>query len=313
MKPTRRAVIDVGTNSIKLLVGDVVDGIVTPVEERSEQTRLGAGFYESHELQPVPISRTASVVARFVAQARELDAESINVFATSAARDAKNPEELTNAIRRTSGLRVDIISGEREAEWVFRGVTSDARLHGQKLLILDVGGGSTEFILGEGEHHSFRQSFPMGSVRLLEQLRPGDPPSLADISNCRKWLADFFTREIAPAMYSLLNDPATRAVKLVGTGGTATILARMEHRMSGFDRDRIESTRLSREKVLEFLVHLWSLPVAERRKLPGLPAQRADVILMGTAIYEAVMTHFHFEELCVSTRGLRYGALASPP
>jgi exopolyphosphatase/guanosine-5'-triphosphate,3'-diphosphate pyrophosphatase len=232
---------------------------------------------------------------------------------TSAARDAKNPDELTNAIRRASGLRVDIISGEREAEWVFRGVTSDARLQGQKLLILDVGGGSTEFILGEGEHHSFRQSFPMGSVRLLEQLRPGDPPSLVDISNCRKWLAGFFTREISPALYSLLDDPATRAAKLVGTGGTATILARMEHRMSGFDRDRIESTRLSRDKVLEFLVHLWSLPMSERRKLPGLPVQRADVILMGVAIYEAVMTHFHFQELCVSTRGLRYGALSNPP
>jgi len=313
MKPTRRAVIDVGTNSIKLLVGDVADGIVSPADERSEQTRLGAGFYDNHMLQAVPIARTASAVARFVALARELDSESVRILATSAARDAKNPDDLLEAIRRVSGLRVEIISGEQEAEWVFRGVTSDPRLHGKKLLILDVGGGSTEFILGEHDHHSFRQSFPMGSVRLLEQLRPTDPPSLADIANCRRWLGDFFQREITSETHSVLSQAAAGGTLLVGTGGSATILARLEHKLERFDRDRIEGARLSRAKVLEFMVHLWSLPLAERRRVPGLPSQRADVVLMGVAIYEAVMNHFQFDELCVSTRGLRFGALADCP
>lgn len=309
MKPVRQAVIDVGTNSIKLLVGDVSDGLVTPIEERSEQTRLGAGFYEHHVLQPTPIARTATTVARYVAMAREQEAASIRIVATSAARDAKNPGDLFNAIQRSCGLRVEIISGDQEAEWVFRGVTSDLRYHDRKLLILDVGGGSTEFILGEHDHHSFRQSFPMGSVRLLEQLHPGDPPSLADIANCRQWLADFFRQEITPALASALNEETTPGITLVGTGGTTTILARMQHKMTGFDREIIENTRLSRERVLDYVVHLWSLPLAERKKIPGLPPQRADVILMGAAIYEAVMTRFHFPELCVSTRGLRFGAL----
>jgi exopolyphosphatase/guanosine-5'-triphosphate,3'-diphosphate pyrophosphatase len=313
MNPVRRAVIDVGTNSIKLLVGEVADGIVRPVEERSEQTRLGAGFYETHELQPVPIAQTASVVARFVAVARDLEAVSVHVIATSAARDAKNASELIEAVRRASGLRVEVISGDQEAEWVYRGVTSDPVLHGRSLLILDVGGGSTEFILGNHGHHSFRQSFPLGSVRLLEKLKPDDPPSIADLAGCRDWLKKFFTEDIGLAMGPVLTEVARHDVRLVGTGGTVTILARMEKQMTDFDRSRIEGTVLSRSLVLETMVHLWSLPLSKRRKLAGLPPSRADVIIMGVAIYEAVMQHFNLPELYVSTRGLRYGALLELP
>jgi len=313
MKPTRRAVIDIGTNSIKLLVGSVVDGVVCPIDERSEQTRLGAGFYETHELQPVPIAQTASAVARFVALARDADAVSVRAIATSAARDAKNSDDLMDAVRKASGLRVEIISGNQEAEWVFRGVTSEAALHGRRLLILDAGGGSTEFILGEHGHHSFRRSFPLGSVRLLEKLRPADPPSLADLAGCRKWLAEFVREEIAPAMQPWLSDPAAEPLTLVGTGGTTTILARMVKKLAGFSREEIDGTRLSREQILEYMVDLWSKPLAVRRTLPGLPPNRADVIIMGVAIYESVMHQFNLPELYVSTRGLRFGALLDTP
>jgi exopolyphosphatase/guanosine-5'-triphosphate,3'-diphosphate pyrophosphatase len=309
----RRAVIDVGTNSIKLLVGDVASGIVTPVEERSEQTRLGAGFYESSELQPGPIGQTADAVARFAAHARDAEAASTRIIATSAVRDARNPDDLLRAVRRASGLRIEVISGEQEAEWVFRGVTSDPNLHGRQLLILDVGGGSTEFILGNHGRHSFRQSFPLGSVRMLETLRPGDPPSLADLAGCRQWLEVFFNREIGPAMESLLTDAARHHVTLVGTGGTTTILARMEKKLTDFDRQLIEGTRLTQQRVLEMMVDLWSVPLAERKKILGLPRNRADVILMGVAIYEAVMKHFGISEVYVSTRGLRFGALLDSP
>lgn len=308
-KPPRRAVIDIGTNSIKLLVGEVADGLVNPVEERSEQTRLGAGFYETRELQPTPIARTVETVARFVALSRDADAEAIRIIATSAVRDARNASQLVDAIRRACALRVEIISGDQEADWVFRGVTSDPRLHGRQLLILDVGGGSTEFILGEHSHASFRQSFPLGSVRLLEMLRPADPPSLADLAGCRQWLKVFLEGEVGPPMASVLSQAVRAQVVLVGTGGTTTILARIEQQMTDFNRERIEGTRLSRHRILEHMVDLWSKPLAARKRIPGLPPNRADVIIMGVAIYEAVMQQFHLAELYVSTRGLRFGAL----
>src|SRR5262245_60179302 len=133
MKPARRAVIDIGTNSIKMLVGEVSGGEVQPVDERSGKTGVGGGVKEHHGLQPVPIERTASAVARFVALAREAEAGSIRIIATSAAREAKNAHELLEAVRRTVGLRVEIISGEQEAEWAFRGVTSHPGLPKKKL------------------------------------------------------------------------------------------------------------------------------------------------------------------------------------
>lgn len=309
METVRRAVIDIGTNSIKLLVGDVANDMVRPVEEKSEQTRLGSGFYETHVLQPVPIQRTASAVARFVAMARDAGAQSLRAVATSAARDARNADELLMAVQKASGLRVEVISGEQEAEWVYRGVTSGPELHGLPLLILDVGGGSTEFILGDHGHHSFRQSFPLGSVRLLEMLKPGDPPTFHELAACRDWLGNFMREKVEPELQKHLSTPADPPLTLVGTGGTTTILARMMNQLTSFDREKIDGTRLSHQRVLEYLLELWSKPLVIRRAMVGLPPNRADVIIMGVAIYEAVMRHFHLPDLCVSTRGLRFGAI----
>ncbi len=313
MAPIRRAVIDIGTNSIKLLVGEVLDGSVRPVEEKSEQTRLGAGFYETHILQPAPIQQTAAAVARFVAMARDAGAQSIRAVATSAARDAKNADELIDAVRRVASLRIEVISGEQEAEWVYLGVTSDRQLHGQHLLILDVGGGSTEFILGDHGHHSYRQSFPLGSVRLLEKVRPCDPPTRRELEACRGWLTAFLNQNIGDEMKSQLADPSRGPVTLVGTGGTTTLLARMKKRLTTFDRDAIDGTQLSLDELTEWATDLWSRSLTERRTIPGLPSNRADVIIMGVVIYEAVLRHFKLPGLHVSTRGLRFGALLGMP
>jgi exopolyphosphatase/guanosine-5'-triphosphate,3'-diphosphate pyrophosphatase len=305
----RRAVIDVGTNSVKLLVADVEGQRIQPVVEKSEQTRLGQGFYETHQLQSEAIRLTGRAVAGFAALARDTQARFIHVIGTSAARDALNKEELALAIQQSSGLSLQIISGEQEAEWVFRGVSTDPRLAGQKLLILDVGGGSTEFILGEAGHHLFRESFPLGSVRLLEKFRPGDPPSMAELATCRGWLAAFFKEEVTPVLLSLLQPGVGPPVRLVGTGGTATILARIEGRIEKYDRTKIERVHFSRRHILEWMVQLWSVSLAERRKIVGLPSKRADVIPMGAAIFEAVMEQLPFSDMCISTRGLRFGAV----
>src|SRR5215469_15499538 len=176
MSDTRRAVIDVGTNSVKLLVADIQRHDVLPVCEDSIQTRLGQGFYETHRLQAEPIAKTADAVRTFAQKARELKANSVRVIATSAARDAVNPDELISAIETAAKLKVEIISGEKEAEWAFQGVTTDHALAAEPLLLLDVGGGSTEFILGQGEHKHFQESFPLGTVRLMEKVPHSDPP-----------------------------------------------------------------------------------------------------------------------------------------
>ena len=314
MKAARRAVIDVGTNSIKLLVADVSGREVRPVHEESRQTRLGKGFYATHQLQPEAVAHTAAVVWEFAEIAREKNAEALRVIATSAVRDAVNPGDLTTAIQRASDLEVEIISGEREAELVFQGVCTDLELAKQHLLLLDVGGGSTELILGRGRHQHFAQSFPLGTVRLLEKFPHSDPPTREEFSACRNWIINFLRSEVQPKLEPALQremklNSETGGIQLVGTGGTTSILARMEKELDRFDRERIESTVLSREQVTAHRKHLWSLPLAGRKEIPGLPKLRADVILTGVLIYEAVMEEFDFKQLRVSTRGLRFAAV----
>jgi exopolyphosphatase/guanosine-5'-triphosphate,3'-diphosphate pyrophosphatase len=309
MGTVRRAVIDVGTNSVKLLVADVRGGVVTPVHEESSQTRLGRGLYQTQRLQPEPIARTAEAVRKFAALARERNAATLRVIATSAAREALNRNELVSAIARAAGLNVEIISGEQEADWAFRGVATDAALARRPLLLLDVGGGSTQLILGRNGVKHFVGSFPLGAVRLMEQFPPGDPPSTVQFKKCRDWLEQFLRGEIRPQLEPALKQESG-PLCLVGTGGTATILARMELKLDRYDRERIERTVLRLSRVSAWRRQLWKLPLEKRREIPGLPKNRADVILTGVLIYETMMREFGFEQLRVSTRGLRFAVVS---
>ncbi len=304
----RVGVIDVGTNSVKLLLADLENGQVTAVLEDSEQTRLGRGFYETRILQKSAIDQTAAAIAEFHSIAKSEGAELVRVIATSAARDARNANELLDSVKQTSGLEIEIISGEQEADWAFRGVTSNPDFTRHPLLILDVGGGSTEFILGEHGHQQFRESFNLGTVRLLEQIPHSDPPAAEELSDCRTWIRNFLFEHVTPRVRTALKNCCSEQVQLVGTGGTSTILARVERQVDSYDRDLIESTRISNHGIRAMVEHLWSLPLSERQSLRGIPTKRADVILTGAVIYEAVMEQLGFAQLRVSTRGLRFGA-----
>jgi len=318
MSSVRRAVIDVGTNSVKLLVADISGHEVLPIREDSKQTRLGRGFFETRRLQSEAIVSTALAANRFANEARGLKAESIRVIATSAARDATNAIDLITAIQNSTTLPLEIISGDQEADWAFQGVTTDPALAQLPLLLLDVGGGSTEFILGHGEHKHFRQSFRLGTVRLLETIPPSDPPTKLEFTETRQWIRDFLARKVVPELQPALrreveSHAACKSVALVGTGGTTSILARMEARLDDYDRVRIEATRLSLDRVRWHCEHLWSLPLIQRQDIVGLPRKRADVILAGVAIFEAAMETLGFSELRVSTRGLRFAAVMTAP
>lgn len=304
----RRAVIDIGTNSVKVLVADVSGRQVVPVWEESHQTRLGRGLYKENRLQARPIAETARAVAEFAELARGRRATSIRVIATSAVRDAVNKSEFLDAIERASQFQVEIISGEQEADMGFEGVTTDPALADGPILLVDPGGGSAEFILGCGRQKHFSKSYPLGTVRLMEHLPHSDPPRPEELAACRNWLAAFFRAEVRPQLEPALRREQ-RLVRLVGVGGTASILARMEANLDHYDRERMEAARLSRKKVGARVEQLWSLPLEQRKKIVGLPPDRADVILPGLTIYEAIMTELGFEELRVSTRGLRFAAV----
>ncbi|HEY5298730.1 MAG TPA: Ppx/GppA phosphatase family protein [Verrucomicrobiae bacterium] len=308
MEKIRRAVVDVGTNSIKLLIADVNGRDVQLVHEASRQTRLGKGFYETQQLQSDAIAHTAEAVAEFAKIAREKKSAAVRVIATSAARDAVNAQELISAIRGAAHLETEIISGAQEAEWVFQGVTTGAEMANQPLLLLDVGGGSTELILGRGGKINFAQSFPLGTVRLLEKFPHSDPPKKFEFDSCHNWLKDFLRREVRPQLEPALKNE-TGDIQLVGTGGTTNILARMENKLDRFDREKIDGAVLTVDQIVAHRKKLWRSPLAERKEISGLPKSRADVILTGVLICEIIMEKFCFKKICVSTRGLRFAAV----
>lgn len=305
----RRAVIDVGTNSVKLLIADVAGDRVSPVSEHSQQTRLGRGFYETRVLQPEPIAETVRAIARFAAQASQAGAAGVRIVATSAAREARNAADLRAAVFTATGQELEIIPGDLEARWGFAGVMSDPRLAGRTVLLLDVGGGSTEFVLGRGREVRHQGSYPLGIVRLLEDLQPAEPPQPDDLARGQQAVKHFLATQVAPQLEPILASLRGEDVQFVGTGGTATVLAAMALRLERFDREALDGFTLTRCQVAERLEQLWSLPLARRRQLPGLPPERADVILTGTLIYDTVMASFGFDTLRVTTRGLRFAAV----
>jgi len=306
----RRAVIDVGTNSVKLLVGDVsAEGTVTPVWETASQTRLGAGFLPSGRLTAEAIRRTADCVARWTDQARGRGAAGVGVIATSAVREAVNSAEFVQAVRECAGLGVRVLTGEEESQWMYRGVASDPLLAGSPLLVADAGGGSTEVVLAENHTPCFHGSFRLGTVDLLERLVPADPPTPTDWRRCRQRIRQVLVGALGPGLLPKLAALRAQPWRMVGASGTATILARLATGIDQYDRDRLEGKVLSHKEVRQLRLHLWSLPLAERRRMTGMPPDRADVMLMGVAIYEELMAVCGAQALTVSLRGLRYGAM----
>jgi exopolyphosphatase / guanosine-5'-triphosphate,3'-diphosphate pyrophosphatase len=308
MASPRYAVIDIGTNSIKLLVAEVSGHHVRPLREESEQTRLGEGFYETHLLQGKAIHATAYFAGKFADLARCLKVEGIRIIGTSAVRDAINQAELLQAVEQKAGLKVDIISGEEEASLAFRGVTSDSDLDGHRVCLLEIGGGSAQFIVGEDQRMDFAKSFELGAVRLLERFAPSALPRVEELQACRQWLREFIATEIQPSIAPVLDQTRERPL-LIGVGGAAKALLRMETLLNSGLRADIKSEGIPAATVSEWVEELWRMSLSDRKRVVGLKKKRADTIPFGAAIFEAVMQGLDFAHLRVSKRGLRHAAV----
>jgi exopolyphosphatase/guanosine-5'-triphosphate,3'-diphosphate pyrophosphatase len=286
----RRAIIDIGTNTVKLLVADVTRGQVVPTTAKDRTTRLGEGVDDSGRLLPAAMARTVQAIQDYLAEARGLGATDFRALATSAARDAANRNEFLDQVQRECGLEVQLISGEREAELIFRGVSSDPEWSGQPILVMDVGGGSAEFIQGRNGQMERFQSLPLGALRLTEKF--GD-----------KRFADL-CEHVRATLHDALASYDADHCRLIATGGTITTLARVEC-------GAVDHATISREKVQALVRKLEAMPLAERKKVPGLPPERADIIVAGGAVVLVAMEVLEAGELTVSVRNLRYGALVS--
>ena len=298
------AAIDIGTNSTKMTIADVSgDGLLTVVSEVSEVTRLGEGVDASKRLIEAAMGRTLEVVDRFVADARKQGVTEVLGAGTSALRDAANGTEFLAQAKLRSGVEIEIISGDREAHLAYAAVRSDATLKipaETHLLVFDIGGGSTELILGDQNGVGRYMSLNIGAVRLTERFLHSDPPTAAEVNE-----AEQFVRSALKAF------ELTEAVPCVaGIGGTAVNIAAVTRGKVKPDPDAVHALTVTQDAVAEALQRFTHVPLAERRNIEGLEPKRADIIVAGALLLNCLLTHFQADSFLLSARGLRYGLLA---
>ncbi|HYL82327.1 MAG TPA: Ppx/GppA phosphatase family protein [Candidatus Acidoferrum sp.] len=301
----RVAVIDLGSNTIRLLVGEA-DGAggYLPVFADQEITRLGEGLLPGGQLQAEPMRRSLSVLRRFRELAASQGAIAMAAVGTSALREAVNRQVFLDLAWREAGFCVRVVSGEEEARLTLRGVLAALGIPSEHLLMLDIGGGSTELLLAHGREIRAVVSTNLGVVRLTEAHLKHDPPLAEELGAIRAVvsgrIASLRTREL-PAR--------TPGEILVGTAGTVTTLAAIDLSLDPYDSARVTGHCLSRERIADLLENLARLPLQERRRVPGLEPGRADVIVAGTIVCLGVMDGLGFADLTVSDGGLREGIL----
>ncbi len=297
------AAIDVGTNTVRVLVADAeAPGRFRPLFEDQAITRLGEGFRASRTLGREPIRRTVEAAARYAEVARAHGAEGIFAVATAAARDARNGAELREALERAAGLEFEFLSGEREAALMLQGVLHGLGLRHERLLVLDVGGGSTEIVLAVGGTSERALSVRLGVVALAERYLKSNPP--------RSWELVKLEGAIAERMDELrerIGD--VRGRLCAGTAGTVTTLAAIDMGLREYDARRVNGYRLYRRRLTELYRWLARMTLESRRRVPGLEPGRADVIVAGAAVVLQAMETLGFSELKVSDEGLREGLL----
>jgi len=294
---TRVAAVDIGTNSTRLLVADLDgrgrDAKLVPVDRRTQITRLGQGVHATRTLRADAIERTVAVLSDYRAVADELGVERIRATATSASRDATNRDEFFDAAEATLGARPELLSGEEEARLEFLGATAALDAAPAPYLLVDVGGGSTEFIAGTDEPSGLC-SIDIGCVRLTEQYLHGDPPTPEELSQAVTVVRDHL------ADVDRLVPDARRARTLVGTAGTVWTMAAIELGVDAARSDLIDHFVLTRTAAEDVFRTLATEPIARRRHNPGLDPGRVDVIVGGAIVVVGVLRHFGFDTMLVS-------------
>ncbi len=297
------AAIDVGTNTLRLLIAEAVGpDDFTILHEEQEITRLGEGLIRTRLLQDEPRQRSLAVLRRFAEAARRFKAEQVAAVATSAVREAKNRDELVAEVARETGLALRVIDGAEEARLTLLGVRHGLRLGSERVLVMDVGGGSTEFVMARGEAIEAIVSTGLGVVKLTERYLLSDPPTLSELQALEEVVAGRIDR-----LQGQL--PRVEEAQLVGTAGTVTTLAAIDLALITYDRQKVQGHCLSLARVRELFDRLAPLPLRERRLIPGLEPGRADIILAGAAILAVSMERLGHHELQVSDDGLREGIL----
>lgn len=304
MSPRRSAFVDIGTNTILCVIAEIRDtGRFRVLEDLGEITRLGQEVDRTRCIGAAGEERSLAALRRYREQCDRLGVEEIVAVGTSALRDADNSAAVCARFREELGCDIRIISGEEEAAYSFLAVQRGLCVNGQEILVIDIGGGSTELIRGNSSGTSLAISLDLGSVRLTERFLHSDPVHPGEIARMKDAIDEDLERL---AERGIKPDPA---IALVGIAGTFTTLAAMEKRLAVYSHREVHGSLLTRDAVIRQVRRLEQKSIAERREMIGLEPQRADVIFAGAYLVERIMERYGGERLIVSDQGVRYGLL----
>ncbi len=298
------ASVDLGTNSTRVLVARPTDGRLETLDRRNTITRLGQGVEASGRLAPEAVERTLSCLRGYREILDRHGVERLRVAATSASRDAANRDELFDAVEALVGTRPELLSGDEEGRLSFRGATGELDPATGPFLVVDIGGGSTEFIVGTDRVDGV-MSVDIGCVRLTEKFLHHDPPQPEELSACIS-LTDAYLDDVVREIAA-----AGEARTLVGLAGTVTTVAAVEIGLDTYDRDRIHHFHLTHEAAEDVFRTLATESRADRVHNPGLEEARADVIVGGCCVLVALFRHFGFDEMIVSEADILDGLALS--
>ncbi len=302
------AAIDVGSNTIRLLIGDVRDHRIEEVLYERKITRLAEGIDQDRILRDERIEASLSVLREFSSLIQRQGVKTVRAIATSALREASNADIFIRRVLADTGIPIEVISGEKEAEFTLKGILSafpdSSLITCHSSLIIDIGGGSTEWILCEGKNPVDMGSIPIGVIKLHENFIKTDPVSEADISA--------LSREILSSLEILKERTKHHMDKktcFIGTAGTFTTLASLDLQLETYSREKIHLHRIPFSRLCDMRRRLLAFPLRERKNVVGLEPERADLIIPGIQFTINIMESFTFDELTVSDNGLLEGVL----
>jgi exopolyphosphatase/guanosine-5'-triphosphate,3'-diphosphate pyrophosphatase len=307
-EPTRVAAVDCGTNSIRLLIADLADGVLTEVDRRTLIVRLGQGVDATGAFAPEALERTFKACDHYADVVRAAEVERVRFVATSAARDVSNRDEFFTGVQARFGVEPDIIAGAEEAELSFRGATSglaELDVPGP-YLVADIGGGSTELVLGDANGVMSAESLDMGSVRMTERHLLSDPASVAEIAAA--------TKDV-DALLAATAVPLAEARSLIGVAGTVTTVAAVALRLTEYDRSRVHHARIAGPLLLDTTSWLMGSTRADRAAVPVIHPGRVDVIGAGALIlqrlHDRLAPQLAVDEVLVSEHDILDGVALS--
>ena len=304
MSPRRSAFIDVGTNTILCLIADIRDtGRFRVLDDLAEIARLGQGVDQTGMIGAGGEQRAIEILARYRNRCNDLGVTEITAVGTSALRDAKNSAEVRARIRDALGIDIRVISGSAEARYSFLAVQRGLSLPGHELLVIDIGGGSTEFILGNETGVTRAVSIDVGTVRLTERYLHSDPVSAEEVATMSR-AAETHLARITSEIAAQAGSPT-----LVGIAGTFTTLAAIERKLGRYSHSQVHGSVLTLTEVKRQVAMLQERSIAERKQIVGLEPKRADVIFAGAYLIEKIMERLGARRVVVSDQGVRYGLL----